>query len=226
MYCTQCGKILSHADKFCSKCGAEVIEEVSVGPSVSPDIEKISIDLSPTVDKDILRLFAKRIAISIWWKWNIALLALGLFSLVFMTSDTSGDETVPMLILFSFIYIIVTIWVPFQTLKSITGKPAVGISKDKISANTSIEVQPTPATTANYVALTWGFLWRQAIVSVLVALPLKLSDYSPEEIELTIVSSVLLLLTSWVASQWLVSVPLGKCRFILITTNSNTNDAT
>lgn len=225
MYCTQCGKILSYAEKFCSKCGTEVIEEVSVGPRVSPDIEKISIDLSPTVDKNILRLFAKRIAISIWWKWNIALLALGLFSLIFMNSDTSGDETVPMLILFSFLYMIVTIWVPFQTLKSITGKTAAGILKNKISPITSIEVQPTPATTANYIALTWGFLWRQAIISVLVALPLKLSDYSPEEIELTVVSSILLLLASWVASLWLVSAPLGKCRFIFITANSNTNDA-
>lgn len=224
MYCTQCGNALSDGDKFCSKCGAPVsnqmLEQIPI--PVPKDIRPVTSASQPShgessiaADPEFLKSFANALAIGVWWKTSLVLLIPGL---ILVISETTKPGTINASLFVSLtviLYLLATAYVPYQSLKSLIGKSMTRVEAAKGFAVHvgSVELHPSPVTNNDYIALTWGFIWRLTVVSVILALPFRLSGYAPDEIEQLFVSIALLLLACWLASRWLVFAPQGKCRF-------------
>ena len=236
MYCTQCGNAISDSDKFCSKCGnaipGPVADHVTIAPAQkdSPPVTSAS-PTAPFAEDSVadpvfLKSFANRLAVSIWWKTAVALLIPGLVVVAAGTGDVPQKGGIALIVIFSVIfYFLITAYVPYQTLRSLIGKRETDPSRNVgtvfgdspvVMADIrvgSIEIHPAPAANSDYIALTWGFVWRLTVVSVLLALPFQLSGYAPDDLERLLVSLVMLMLACWLASLWLVFTPYGKCRF-------------
>jgi hypothetical protein len=115
-------------------------------------------------------------------------------------------------------YLFLTAYIPYETLKALT---------DGQDPSNRFSIEITPPTTANsaYTGLTWGFVWRLAVVSALLAVPFQLTNYSPDELEGFLVSLMLLLVSCLGASWWLVFKPLGKYRLRTMTIDPKERDA-
>jgi hypothetical protein len=232
MYCTQCGNAVSNGDKFCSKCGSvipgPVADHVTIAPAQkdSPLVTSASqpslAEVSLAADPEFLKSFAKSLAVSVWWKTSLALFIPGLI-LVASEMINPGTANVSLFLSLTVIlYLLATAYVPYQSLRSLIGKSITRVEAAKGFAVHvgSVELHPSPVTNNDYIALTWGFVWRLTVVSVLLALPFQLSGYAPDDLERLLVSLVMLMLACWLASLWLVFAPHGRCRFHTVLSKS------
>ena len=237
MYCTQCGNGVSDPDKFCSRCGEALSGQMAKKTPIVPPKDPAQSSSETWVDSGtdtpgFLKAFANRLALGVWWRTSLALLTLGLIAGFGATVNNSATGAALLLSLLVIFYLIVTAYVPYHTLNSIVGKSiyltqgvgfAQGVGFGVRSG--SVEIHPPPISNNDYIALTWGFLWRLAVVSASIAAPFRLTGYSPDSLEQLLISVILLLLACWLSARWLVFVPYGRCRFRTVLSESNHDDS-
>jgi hypothetical protein len=228
MYCTQCGNTVFDNDKFCSRCGKALSKKVEeqvpiVLPAEPEQFTDESLAGRSTEDPKFLKSFANSLAISIWWKSSLALLVLsllvGFLAAIDSAATISSNLALSLVII---LYLLIMAYAPFHTLRSLIGRPITLVDQGGgFAVNIgSIEVYPSPVSNNDNIALTWGFVWRLAVVSASLATPFRLTGYSPDSLEQFLVSIILLLLACWLAALWLVFVPYGKSRFRIVLSQS------
>lgn len=236
-FCSRCGKAISEqlVQETSISTPPPVITDTHAPSStkVSPDsanganvdplkaLEPEQFPYDPVADQStgdpkFLKSFANSLAISIWWKISLALLILSLLVGFLSAIDTSATSNPSLVLsLLIILYLLIIAYVPFHTLRSLIGKSITLVDQGAGFAVTvgSIEIYPPPVSDNNNIALTWGYVWRLAVVSTSLAAPFRLTGYSPDDLEQFLVSTILLLLACWLAALWLVFVPYGKLRF-------------
>jgi len=192
MYCTQCGNALSDGDKFCSKCGkavpSQMLEQGPISdskdapPKASASPETLVDD--PVADPVFLQFFINKLALGIWWKTSLTLLIPGVMLAVSEMINPGTANVSLFMSLTVILYLLATAYVPYQSLKSLIGRSMTRVEAAKGFAVHvgSVELHPSPVTNNDYVALTWGFIWRLTVVSAIIVLPFRLSGYAPDEI--------------------------------------------
>jgi len=213
MFCTSCGYEVLDDEKFCSKCGNKIEVKYSDQNATKVEIQNSNQDIKKEIEKlSLIKKFTNSLAFSIWWKMSLSIAGLAII-LAYSTANLQDINLsiTSISIIISVGYFLITIFVPYTSLKNQILKFNLGSNKIIIlDKKSGVEFKE------GYLAqFTWGCMWRMFLLNIIFSGVLIFSGYNPSDEERFVVALILVYLVTWISTLWLIYFPYGNYKIVV-----------